>query len=31
MTVMRGRMERYESALKAIGEKLNLDINPFLH
>lgn len=31
MTVMRGRMERYESALKAIGEKLNLDIASFLH
>ena len=31
MVVMRGRMERYESALRAIGDKLNLDISPFLH
>ncbi len=31
MAVMRSRMEKYESALKAIGEKLNLDVNAFLH
>lgn len=31
MTVMRSRMERYESALKAIGDKLHLDLSAFLH
>ena len=31
MTLMRGRMERYEAALKIIGQKLNLDITPLLH
>jgi predicted nucleic acid-binding Zn-ribbon protein len=31
MTVMRSRMDRYESALKTIGEKLNLDVTPLLH
>jgi hypothetical protein len=30
MTLMRGRMERYEAALKMIGQKLNLDLTPLL-
>jgi hypothetical protein len=31
MMVMRSRMDRYEAALKTIGEKLNLDVTPLLH
>jgi hypothetical protein len=31
MTVLRNRMERYEFALKAIGEKLSLDVSAHFH
>jgi hypothetical protein len=31
MTVMRSRMERYEFALKTVGEKLNIDLSAFFH
>jgi hypothetical protein len=31
MTVMRERMNRYEDALKLVGEMLNLDLQTLLH
>jgi len=31
MAVMRNRMDRYEVALKTVGERLNLDLEALLH
>lgn len=31
MAVMRGRMDRYETVIKQMALKLNLDIEPLLH